>query len=330
MKLIQTAIPDVVIIEPDVYADDRGWFMESFNEDRFNNELKKLGLPLAPHFVQDNHSVSKKNVLRGLHYQKAPHQQGKLVRVVKGAACDIAVDIRAGSTTYGTSVSVELNAENKRMLWIPPGFAHGFLALRDDTHFLYKTTDYYNKDSEASIVWDDKTLALDWPLSVEELPIINQKDKDAPTFLESKQTAISPMLQMDTVRKHVDLRVIGDDRGSLIAIEKGCNLPFSIQRVYYIFGTKPGISRGFHAHKRLQQLMVCIAGKCRIVLDNGKTKEDFWLDSPTKGLLIQDMVWREMHDFSEDCVLVVFASERYDEVDYIRDYGEFVKLKTRL
>lgn len=320
MKLIQTAIPDVVIIEPDVYADDRGWFMESFNEDRFNSELKKLGLPFAPRFVQDNHSVSKKYVLRGLHYQKPPHQQGKLVRVVQGAAFDVAVDIRLSSSTYGKSVSVELSAENKRMLWIPPGFAHGFLALEEDTHFLYKTTDYYNKESEGSIAWDDKTIALDWP--IEGSPDLNQKDNEAPAFSEFKKT---PIPDMHALRKRIDLQVIGDDRGSLIAIEKNCNLPFEIQRVYYIFGTKPGVSRGFHAHKRLQQLVVCLAGKCRMVLDNGKAKEDFWLDSPTQGLLIQGLVWREMHEFSEDCVLVVFASERYDEADYIRDYDLFLK-----
>lgn len=180
MKLIQTDIPDVVIIEPQVFADDRGWFMESFNERRFHAELEKLGLPAPRAFVQDNHSCSKKGVLRGLHYQLPPHAQGKLVRVTQGSAFDVAVDIRKGSLTFGKYVGVELNAKSHKMLWIPEGFAHGFVALEDDTHFLYKTTDFYEKDCEAAIRWDDAELAVDWPLA--ECLIINQKDKEAPFF----------------------------------------------------------------------------------------------------------------------------------------------------
>lgn len=320
MKLIQTAIPEVVIIEPEVYADDRGWFMASFNEDQFGRELIRLGLEPPPRFVQDNHSCSKKNVLRGFHYQKSPHQQGKLVRVVQGAAFDVAVDIRSGSPTFGKSVGVQLDAENKRMFWIPPGFAHGFLALEDNTHFLYKTTGYYHKDSEAVIAWDDKDLAVDWPIS--EKPKLNQKDRDAPPFSELEEKLV-PFAQ--STKKLIDLKVIGDNRGSLIAIEKGCNLPFSIQRVYYIFGTKAGVSRGFHAHKCLQQMLICLSGSCRILLDDGKKRKDFFLNTPTQGLLVEGMIWRELHDFSEDCVLAVFASEPYDEADYIRHYDHFIK-----
>ncbi|WP_019671973.1 sugar 3,4-ketoisomerase [Psychrobacter lutiphocae] len=127
--------------------------------------------------------------------------------------------------------------------------------------------------------------------------------------------------------KLIDLPVLGDDRGSLIAIEALDTIPFEVKRVYYIFDTKVGVSRGFHAHHQLQQLAVCVSGKCRMVLDDGHTKEEVWLDSPSKGLLIGDMVWREMHDFSDDCVLLVLASEHYDEADYIRDYDEFLTLK---
>ena len=130
MKLIQTSIPDVVIIEPAVFKDDRGWFMESFNEARFHGELAKLGLPAPRPFVQDNHSCSQAGVLRGLHYQLNPHAQGKLVRVTQGAAFDVAVDIRKGSPTFGQWVGVELNADNHRQLWIPEGFAHGFVPCR--------------------------------------------------------------------------------------------------------------------------------------------------------------------------------------------------------
>lgn len=127
----------------------------------------------------------------------------------------------------------------------------------------------------------------------------------------------------------IDLPVLGDDRGSLVAIEALGTIPFEVKRVYYIFDTKVGVSRGFHAHHQLQQLAVCVSGKCRMRLDNGQTKEDIWLDSPSKGLIIGDMIWREMHDFSEDCVLLVLASEHYDEADYIRDYDEFLKVVNR-
>ncbi|MCO5124621.1 MAG: dTDP-4-dehydrorhamnose 3,5-epimerase [Rhizobacter sp.] len=163
MKLVPTTIPDVLVIEPDVFADERGWFMESFNESRFHAALAERGLPAPRAFVQDNHSCSHRGVLRGLHYQRAPHAQGKLVRVVQGAAFDVAVDIRAGSPTFGRWVSAELNATNKRQMWIPEGFAHGFLTLTDETHFLYKTTNYYDKGSEGAILWSDPDLAIAWP-----------------------------------------------------------------------------------------------------------------------------------------------------------------------
>lgn len=180
MKLTQTAIPDVVLIEPAVFEDERGWFMESFNEARFHAALQTLGLPRPRPFVQDNHSCSKKGVLRGLHYQLPPHAQGKLVRVVQGAAFDVAVDIREGSPTFGQWVGMELSAANRRMLWIPEGFAHGFVALEDDTHFLYKTTDYYAKESEAAIRADDPALAIAWPAGIDFSR--NAKDAEAPSL----------------------------------------------------------------------------------------------------------------------------------------------------
>ena len=118
---------------------------------------------------------------------------------------------------------------------------------------------------------------------------------------------------------------LGDERGSLVALEAENAIPFAIKRVYYIFDTKQGVARGFHAHRNLQQVAVCVKGKCRMILDDGKHREEVWLDAPTKGLLIGDLVWREMHDFSDDCVLLVLASEHYDEADYIRDYKEFLR-----
>jgi len=178
MKFTPTRLPDVVIIEPAVFGDARGWFMESFNQKRFHDGLTALGLPIPRPFVQDNESHSAQGVLRGLHYQLPPHPQGKLVRVVAGAAFDVAVDIRKGSPTFGQWAGVELSADNKRQLWIPEGFAHGFVALTDDTRFLYKTTDVYAKDCERAIRFDDPDIGIEWPISV--TPVLADKDAAAP------------------------------------------------------------------------------------------------------------------------------------------------------
>lgn len=183
MKLIQTAIPEVIIVEPKVFADERGWFMESFNEQSFHHELIKLGLSVPNAFVQDNHSCSNKGVLRGLHYQIAPHAQGKLVRVTQGSVFDVAVDIRSDSPTFGKWVGVELSDENHKQLWIPEGFAHGFVALEDNTHFLYKTTNYYSKECERSILWNDEDLDINWTIIKNVELIISQKDLKAEKFL---------------------------------------------------------------------------------------------------------------------------------------------------
>jgi dTDP-4-dehydrorhamnose 3,5-epimerase len=187
MRLEPTpALPEIVLIEPAVFGDERGWFMESFNAARLNAGLKAAGLPPAPPFVQDNHSCSQAGVLRGLHYQLPPHAQGKLVRVVQGAAWDVAVDIRRGSATFGRWAGVELTADNRRQLWIPPGFAHGFVALVDDTHFLYKTTDVYAKDCERSIRWDDPAIAIAWPLPGGRAPRLAPKDAGAPRLAQAE------------------------------------------------------------------------------------------------------------------------------------------------
>lgn len=186
MRLTATTLPGVIVVEPARFDDDRGWFMESFNEARFTAGLAELGLP-APRFVQDNHSCSRAGVLRGLHYQLPPHAQGKLVRVVRGAAYDVAVDIRAGSPTFGQSFGLELTAENHRQLWIPPGFAHGFLALQDDTHFLYKTTDVYARDCERCIRWDDPDAAIAWPALPPGVPLlVAPKDAAAPRLSQAE------------------------------------------------------------------------------------------------------------------------------------------------
>lgn len=181
MKLLPTRLPGVVILEPAVFSDDRGWFYESFSEPKFHEGLRALGLPLPRPFVQDNHSKSAAGVLRGLHFQVPPHPQGKLVRVTCGRVWDVAVDIRPESPNFKQWVGVELSAENRRQLWIPEGFAHGFLTLENESEFLYKTTDVYDKNSERSIRWDDPSLQIDWPLEPG-WPSLAPKDALAPTF----------------------------------------------------------------------------------------------------------------------------------------------------
>ena len=169
MNAIKTAIPDVIIIEPKVFGDTRGFFYESYNQRQFQ-ELTGL----APVFVQDNHSRSARGVLRGLHYQ-LQQTQGKLVRVTSGEVFDVCVDLRRSSPTFGKSVSVILSAENHRQLWVPPGFAHGFLVTSDSAEFLYKTTDYYAPQFERSLLWNDPVLGIEWPLQQE--PLLSVKDK---------------------------------------------------------------------------------------------------------------------------------------------------------
>jgi dTDP-4-dehydrorhamnose 3,5-epimerase len=174
MTAIPTDIKDVFIIEPIVLKDERGVFFESFQQQKFN-EL--IGAEIT--FVQENESISKKDVLRGLHFQKPPFAQGKLVRIIAGSVIDVAVDIRKNSPTYGKHVAVELSAENKRQLWIPAGFAHGFVALEDDTVFQYKCTNYYNKAAEDALLWNDETLGINWEI---QQPILSPKDELATTF----------------------------------------------------------------------------------------------------------------------------------------------------
>ena len=175
MNFEKTEIEGVVIITPDVYRDDRGLFMETFHRDVF----EKNGLPT--HFVQDNRSISKKHVLRGLHFQKPPYAQGKLVNVVRGAALDVAVDLRKNSPTYGKWKSVLLSEDNRLIFWIPEGFAHGFVALEENTVFQYKCTNIYHKESEGSIRWDDPDLNINWGVTH---PILSEKDANAPLFNE--------------------------------------------------------------------------------------------------------------------------------------------------
>jgi len=173
MKAIQTDIEGVLILEPKVFGDARGFFMESFNAKTFNELVGH-----EVNFVQDNHSRSAQGVLRGLHFQKAPHAQGKLVRVTAGSVFDVAVDIRKDSPTFGRWVGVELSADNHRQFWIPPGLSHGFLVLSDSADFLYKTTDYYAPQAEGALRWDDPDLAIAWP-DIGMAPQLSAKDAAA-------------------------------------------------------------------------------------------------------------------------------------------------------
>ena len=178
MHVTPTAIPDVKLVEPRVFGDARGFFFESYNERAF------AGAGIDAEFVQDNHSRSHRGVLRGLHYQ-IQHAQGKLVRVTVGAVFDVAVDLRRGSSTFGRHVALELSADNRKMLWIPAGFAHGFLVISEDAEFLYKTTDYWYPEHERTLLWNDAALSIAWPLA--EPPIIAARDA-AGTLLAAAET----------------------------------------------------------------------------------------------------------------------------------------------
>lgn len=178
MNIEKLQIPEVLLITPKVHADERGYFFESFNQSVFN---KAVGHDVD--FVQDNHSKSKRGVLRGLHFQTHPMEQGKLVRVVQGEVFDVAVDIRLGSSTYGKWVAERLSSENKNQLWIPPGFAHGFLTVSETAEFVYKTTNFYSAKNEAAIKWDDEFLAIDWP-SIDDETNVSPKDSQALSFSE--------------------------------------------------------------------------------------------------------------------------------------------------
>ncbi len=174
MNIIPTSIQDCIIIEPEVFGDDRGFFLESFHSSKYS-QLAGIHLP----FVQDNHSRSAKGVLRGLHFQKEK-PQGKLVRVVSGEVFDVAVDIRDDSSTYGCWESVILSADNKKQFWVPPGFAHGFCVLSEIADFEYKCTDYYDPSDEGALLWNDRDLGIDWPF---ENPILSEKDKNASNLI---------------------------------------------------------------------------------------------------------------------------------------------------
>ena len=175
MVLTKCEIPGLLVIEPKVFTDERGVFYETFNEKKF---IEAIGFEKLK-FYQDNESISKKNVLRGLHFQQPPFAQGKLVRVVQGAVLDVALDLRKSSPTYGQHFSVELSSENKKQLWIPEGFAHGFVSLEENTIFNYKCTNYYSPQSERTIQWDDIDLGIDWKIK---RPIISEKDKKGQDF----------------------------------------------------------------------------------------------------------------------------------------------------
>ena len=178
MKITNSTIDEVKIFEPKVFHDERGFFFESFNKKFFQESIN-----YEIEFVQDNHSKSSKGVLRGLHYQLDPFAQGKLVRVISGEVFDVAVDIRVNSKDFGKWFGAKLSADNKKQLWIPKGFAHGFLTLSDSAEFLYKTTNFYNKNSERSIIWNDPDINIDWGSEV--APIVSIKDKNAPFFKDA-------------------------------------------------------------------------------------------------------------------------------------------------
>jgi dTDP-4-dehydrorhamnose 3,5-epimerase len=183
MKLVATPLKGLYLVETPQHVDERGWFSESFHAQKWATAFAEHGLSAPGPFVQDNHSCSRRGVVRGLHFQLPPHAQGKLVRVVRGAAFDVAVDVRRGSATFGQWYGLDLDPDTGRQLWIPAGFAHGFMALQDDTHFLYKTTQAYAPASERAIRWDDPAIGIRWPSLA---PSVGTKDRSAPVLAQAE------------------------------------------------------------------------------------------------------------------------------------------------
>ena len=308
MKRIDTGFEGLFVIEPKVFGDHRGFFFESYNQKIF----RELGINHI--FVQDNESLSSYGTLRGLHFQEGEFSQAKLVRVVKGKVLDVVVDVRRDSKTYGKSFSCELSEENKKVMMIPRGFAHGFVVLSETSVFQYKCDNFYSPANEAGIHYADPDLGIDWKVPADKI-LMSDKDKLLPNLREMK-----------ALGRLIDFTIMGDERGNLISLEENINIPFDVKRVYYIFDNIPGVERGFHAHKNLKQVVVCLHGSCKFVLDDGKTKEEVILNNKAKGLFISEFIWREMKEFSPGAVLMVVASEHYNENDYIRNYDDFKKM----
>jgi dTDP-4-dehydrorhamnose 3,5-epimerase len=319
VRLLQTSIAGVAILESAIHEESYQSSTQSFDESEFNNTLKAAGLSVPQSLVQDNHILLKKGELRGLRYQLPPHAQGNLISVIYGATYVVAVDVRFNSLTFGKSIGIELNAKVQRSIWIPDGFAYGYLGLEDNTLLFCKSTHGHHSASERKLRWNDPETGPNWP-ELKQISV-NNEDASAPLL---KDCELYPDFFPGTT-EWVELKVIGDQRGSLIALEPGLNIPFAIKRVYYIYGTLPDVGRGYHAHRRLEQMAICVSGSCKMIVDDGVTRREMRLDSASKALVLRNMIWREMHDFSDDCVLLVLASEYYDESDYIRDYDQFIK-----
>lgn len=320
MNIITTELAGVVVVELTRTETSLGWDLEIFDEAIFNRQLKTFGYPRSGILSQDIFVSSKRGVIRGIDYQMSPASQEMLVSVIGGSAYHVVVDIRRDSITFGRWFGIEMTSRCNKLLWVPEGFAYGSMALEDNTCYMYKATALYSISSRKTLRWDDQEIGVLWP-EVKSHAVTTEEYSPATTLTDIKRNFPSAKGSVDKA----DLIIHGDHRGSLIALEQGEGIPFEIKRAYYIFDTKLGVSRGFHAHYRLQQFIVCVSGKCRLVTDDGTNRTSVWLDSPTKALLVKNLIWREMHDFSEDCVLLVFASHHYDELDYIRNYDDFKK-----
>jgi dTDP-4-dehydrorhamnose 3,5-epimerase len=319
VRIFETSLADVVVLESAISEDSPGFPADCFDEHMFHATLRAAGLSIPQSLILDSHIHLNGGMLRGLNYQLPPHAQGNLIRTFSGSAYVAAVDMRRGSMTFGKWAGVELRGDNPNMLWIPQGFAHGYIALEDNTHIQVRKTHRDNTEFQRKIRWNDAAIDINWPKLAE--IHVSKEDAVAPQFVNSEPH--SEFLHGTT--EPVELKIIGDERGSLVAIEPGLNIPFEIKRVYYIYGTLPDVGRGFHAHRRLEQMAICVAGSCIMVIDDGVTRQEVKLESANKALLIRNMIWREMHEFSDDCVLLVLASEYYDESDYIRDYEQFIQ-----
>lgn len=319
MKLLASEIPEVLLVSLEILQDEFGSILKAFDDNEFQSEVQKLGHVIPKSFVYEFSSITQAGAAREIDYHNAPNAQARLVETVRNSALHVVVDMRSNVPTFGHAFAIVINEADRQLLWIPEGFAHGYIALEGGTHVRTRCSIAKQEEDRKIISWYSPAIEAVWRKAAQ--------GKSVPDILPSVgDVEISPdrAVKLNSGVRHVDFRIIGDHRGSLVAIEGGGNIPFDIKRVYYIFNTKSDVGRGYHAHKHLQQIAICLKGQCRMIVDDGSTRESILLDHPSKGLLISNLIWREMHDFSDDCVLMVLASARYDEADYIRNYESFL------
>ena len=312
-------IKDIIVYKPDVFLDNRGYFYETFQK------IKLANIGINEDFPQDNRSFSKKNVIRGIHFLKGK-QQAQLLSVVEGKIWDVIVDLRKDSKTFKKWFALELSDKNHHHLYIPRGFGHGFCVLSKKAKINYKTTEYFNKNNEKGIKWDDKDLNIKWPIKN---PILNKRDKTFPYFKEIIENNFNKVLKYNLKNNEpylIKIPFFSGKKASLSYFEPKIYKMKNIKRIFYIKGNK-NVKRGGHAHKKCNQFLICQKGKVRVnCISSKKNKRTFLLKNNKTGLFINKMTWTDIEYLENDTITNVICDRRYEAHDYIYDYKKFIKM----